>query len=229
MKILKKSVSEHFASFYRETVAQIGIPELHPSHTPGLGYCRFENGRFTIYLRMDLSRANFEHHAAHELIHALQIKQGWPAVVSRHTPQSPVGDLGETLASIVFDLDVEERLNKLSFDSTYILDAQFRNLKRAILGEDIPSARSLRWRKGVMVYAYASLTQETRRWDKLRELFLRRAPHMESKGEEVAYIIKKNGWNTPDQALSSLIAVRKSIGLSSEQVGIIDRRTERRF
>ena len=178
---------------------------------------------------MDLSRANFEHHAAHELIHALQIKQGWPSVISRHPPQSPVGALGGTLVSIVFDLDAEERLSQLSFDSTYILDAQYRNLKRAILDEDIPSTRSLRWRKGIMLYAYASFTQPTRRWDNLRKLFLRRAPHIESKGEELAYIIKKNGWNTPDQALTSLIAARQSIGLSSEQVGIVDRRTEHRF
>ena len=79
------------------------------------------------------------------------------------------------------------------------------------------------------MYAYTSLTQPTKRWDKLKRLFLQRAPHIERKGEELARIIEKNGWNNPDGALTSLIDARTSIGLHSDKIGIIDGRTGQRF
>lgn len=229
MKILNKSVSKRFNSFYEEIVAQIGVPKFYPTQTPGRGDCQFEDETPVISLRMDLGRSSFEHHIAHELIHALQLKEGWPRVVSRHPVKSPIVELGIVLGSMVLDLNGEDRLKPWSFDSTQITDAQYRNLKRAILDENVPSLGSLRWCKAAMMYAYTSLTQPTRRWDRLRALFQRRAPHIERKGEELASILKGNGWNTPDQALASLIAVRKSIRLSSEQLGIVDGRTGQRF
>lgn len=79
------------------------------------------------------------------------------------------------------------------------------------------------------MYAYASLSQPAKRWNKLKKLFLRRVPHIESKGEELASILRENGWSNPEQALTSLIAIRKSIGLSSNQIGIIDGKSGRRF
>lgn len=218
MKILDKSVSQRFGSFYQEIVAQIGELRFCLTQTPGRGECRFEEGTAVISLRTDLSRSSFEHQIAHELIHALEYKEGWPTVVSRYPDASPIAELGSMLGSIVLDLNVEERLKPWSFESTWITDAQYRNLKKAILDEDAPSTGTLRWRKAAMMYAYASLTQPAKKWDKLKKLFLRRAPRIERKGEKLACILKRNGWNTPDQALASLIAVRKSIGLSSEQI-----------
>ena len=79
------------------------------------------------------------------------------------------------------------------------------------------------------MYAYASLTQATKRWNRLKRLFHQRAPHIERKGEDLVAILNKNGWNNPDEALTSLITVRQSIGLDSSIIGIIDGRTGHRF
>lgn len=62
-----------------------------------------------------------------------------------------------------------------------------------------------------------------------KELFLNRAPHIAKKGEELASSLTRCGWNNPDQALASMIAIRKSIGLSNNNFSIIDRRTGQRF
>ncbi len=125
----------------------------------------------------------------------------------------------------MLDLNAEDRLKLWSFDSVWIMDDQYRNLKKAILDENIPATGSNRWRKAVMMYAYASLTQPAKKWNRLRKVFVQRAPHIERKGEELSSILQKNGWNNPDEALASLIAIRDSIGLHDNQICIIDGRT----
>lgn len=229
MKILNKRVTQRFASFYEKIVAQIGEPTFCLTQTPGRGECRFVDETCVMSLRTDLSKSSFEDHIAHELTHALQRKEGWPRVVSRYPDNSPIVELGIMSVSIVLDLNADDRLNAWGFDSRWIMDEQYRNLKKAVLSKNIPSTGTLEWCKGVMMYAYASLTQPAKRWNKLRKLIIRRAPHIESKGEELASILRENGWSNPEQALTSLIAIRKSIGLSSNQIGIIDGKTGRRL
>ncbi len=229
MKILNKTVSERFVSFYEVTVSQIGEPQFRPTQTPGRGECQFEGVTPVINLRTDLNGSRFEHHVAHELIHALQHKEAWPRLVSRYPYRSPINELGITLYSIVLDLNAEDRLKLWSFDSAWIIDEQYRNLKKAILDENVPATGSNRWRRAVMIYAYASLTQPARRWDGLNKVFAQRAPNIERKGDELSFILRKNGWNSPDESLASLIAIRDSIGLLDSQIGIIDGKTGRRL
>lgn len=78
MKILNKRVSQRFASFYTEIVAQIGEPTFCLTQTPGRGECRFVDETLVISLQIDLNKSSFEQHIAHELTHALQRKEGWP-------------------------------------------------------------------------------------------------------------------------------------------------------
>ena len=111
MKVLNKTISEPFASFYEGIVTQIGEPKFRITQTPGLGECHFEQGIPVISLRMDLNRSDFEHHTAHELIHALQYKEGWPRAVSRYPYNHPINELGMTLLAMVLDLDVEDRIS----------------------------------------------------------------------------------------------------------------------
>jgi len=134
-----------------------------------------------------------------------------------------------TLGSMVLDLNVEDRLKAWSFDATRITNDQYRNLKKAILDEDIPSTGSDRWRKAVIMYTYAALTQPSKRWNRLKILFHQRAPHIGKKGEDLVAILNKNGWSNPDEALTSLIAIRRSIGLGISKIGIVDGRTGHRF
>lgn len=229
MKILNRTVSKQFGTFYQEIVTQIGEPKFRLSKTPGQGACHFEQEIPIISLRMDLSRSSFEHLAAHELSHAMQHKEGWPRLVSRYSHNHPITQLGMTLGSMVLDLNVEDRLKSWSFDATRITNDQYRNLKKAILDEDIPSTGSDRWRKAVIMYTYAALTQPSKKWNRLKILFHQRAPHIGEKGEDLVAILNKNGWSNLDEALTSLIAIRQSIGLGISKIGIVDGRTGHRF
>jgi hypothetical protein len=230
MKLVNKRVSNHFESFYNDIAAHIGAHEFY-TNPPNeqLGACRLENEIVIIRLRTDISRPRFEQNAAHELLHALQIKEGWPTIKSRLRDESIIAQVASLLASIVLDLNVEDRLKQTLFDSTPVINDQYRNLKKIALEGNIPLAGSNRFRKAVMMYAYASLTQPHKRWAKLKELFSNRAPHITKKGEELASILIRCGWNNPDQALASMIAIRESIGLSNNDFSIIDRITEQRF
>lgn len=230
MKILGKSVSSHFQSIYEDIVARIGVPKFYPN-PPGqaLGDCGFENGVVVIRLRTDMSRPNFEQNVAHELLHALQRAEGWPVLETRLPDQSVIFGIGVMLGSLVADFNVEDRLKQLSFDSTLVINAKYRNLKKALLEEDIPASGSDRWCRAAMMYAESSLTQPARRWNKLKELFLKRSPHIAEKGEELVSILKRYGWDNPDQALASMVAIRNNLGRASDQVTIVDGVTGARF
>ncbi len=227
MKILGKSVSAHFISFYEQTIVYTGEPQFFPTPQRGMGSCQYKNKNLIIELRLDLNKASFEHHIAHEMIHAVQIIEGWPIIASRYSRGTPIGEVGIMLNSIIHDLNDEDRLKEWSFDSTHITHEQYDNLKKAVLSSDIPTKGGLRWCNASLMYAYAYFTQPNNRWNSLKKLFNIHSPHIEAKGEELVTIIKASGWNTSDQALNSLIAIRESLGFSVQTFQIKDKVTEK--
>ena len=229
MKILGKTVSTKFISFYEQTIKYTGEPHFYPTPQPGMGSCYYENDNLIIELRLDLNKSSFEHQVAHEMIHAVQIQEGWPIIISRYGRGTPYGEVGIKLNSIIHDLNDEERLKKWDFDSTTIMYEQYINLKKAILSNDIPKEGGLRWCNGSLMYTYAAFIQPYNRWKRLQTLFHRRLPNIETKGNELVSIIKANGWNTANQALNSLIAIRESLGLSPQILGIKDGATGERY
>lgn len=230
MKILNKAVSKEFESFYEDTVAHIGIQPKFQRNPPHglLGSFCLEAGVPVIRLSTNMNRPIFEHTVAHELCHALQRMEGWPTIVSRLDDKSPIAQIGRHLASLVLDLDVSDRLKDWSSNLTW-LHAGYRNLRKAVLDQNVPQSGSDEWRKGAMMYAFASLTQPLQKWNRLKKLFLNRAPHIAEKGEELASILMKLGWQTADRALHSLIAIRDSLDLPSDQLTILDTKTEKRY
>ena len=85
MKILGKSVSTKFQSFYRDVILKIGVPvrfERAPFHA--MGDYLLENGVARIRLDTNMSRPHFEYTVAHELVHALQDTELWPRTVRKY-------------------------------------------------------------------------------------------------------------------------------------------------
>lgn len=230
MKILNKAVSKEFESFYEDTVAHIGMQpnfQRNPPHGLLGSFC-LEAGVPVIRLSTNMNKPSFEYIVAHELCHALQRMEGWPTIESRLDEKSPMAQIGRHLATLVLDLDVGDRLKDWPSNLIW-LHAQYRNLRKAVLDQNVPQSGSYEWRKGAMMYASASLTQPLKKWNGLKELFLNRAPHIAEKGEELASILMKLGWQKADRALHSLIAIRDSLDLPSDQLTILDTKTEKRY
>ena len=79
MKILGKTVSNRFQSFYRDIASRIDTPvrfERNPYQA--MGDYKLENGIARIRLDTKLTGPHFEETAAHELLHALQDSEFWP-------------------------------------------------------------------------------------------------------------------------------------------------------
>jgi len=192
-----------------------------------MGDYRLQNGIARIRLDTSLIRPHFEETAAHELLHALQDAELWPTttLIANLPENSPEARVGSELASLVRDLNVLETLQTLGFNADYSNDTRYRNSKRNLSRAAIPAHGSPMFYIWILRYCYLAMTQRPNRWARLRELYLTRAPSIATKGEELIAIIKKNGWNNPDQALTSMIAIRDSLGLTHEQVTVADRRT----
>ena len=232
MKILGKTVSNKFRLFYKDIVSRINVPvqfERGPYHA--MGDYKLENGIARIRLDTSLIRPHFEETAAHELLHALQDSELWPiAGRSANLPDnSPEAKVGSELGALVRDLDVLETLQTLGFNPDYSNDVRYRNGKKNLAMAPIPPYGSPMFHIWILRYCYLAMTQRPNRWSRLKELYLKRASSIAAKGEELIAIIKKNGWSNPDQALTSMIAIRDSLGLTHEQVIIVDARTGNKY
>jgi hypothetical protein len=222
MKILNNNVSEQFETFYKEITSVVGTPKFIPTTNLNRGCCDFKNGLFLIQLRKDLVKKNFEHHVAHELIHALQCKEGWPTISTRVLRDLLLTETGELLQSCVADLDVEDRLKRRGFDQTWILDLRYSNLRKEVINKDVKTLGTLECYNLAIMYAYASLSQPLPRRDKLSQLLSNKMPLIFEKGNEIVRILKTNGWSTPEQALNSTIGIRNSLGIGNDKLTIKD-------
>jgi len=113
VKILGKTVSERFQSFYRDIVSRINAPvrfERNPYRA--MGDYRLENGIARIRLNTRLIGLHFEETAAHELLRALQDSEFRPDTArSASLPDnSPEAEVGSELGALVRDLNVLETL-----------------------------------------------------------------------------------------------------------------------
>lgn len=232
MKLLGKGVSSHFHSFYKEVEARLGWP-IHFERNPhkALGDFRFENGIARIRLNADMNMQAMEHNAAHELLHAVQVQEGWPttAHLTELGDQSGEALVGTELGALVLDLNVEEQLQLASFDKQYSDNRRYINTKKALQNVDVPPLESPRGHIWTLRYAYLCLTQSKTRRVKLRSLYLSKAPDIAKKGEEIITLLNQHGWNNPDQALTSMVAIRQALGLTKEQVIIQVIITGKRF
>lgn len=228
MKILGKSVSRKFQRFYKDIVVRIGVPiQFERDPYKALGDYRLENGVAKIRLNTNLDKPHFEYTAAHELVHALKDSELWPTTARESSlpDNSAEAQVGSELLALVRDLSDSDTLKAAGFDSTYSDDIRYNNSKKGLIEAAIPRVGTPIWCIWVLRYCYLSMTQSRQRWNKLKEIYLKRAPSIAEKGEELIDIIHKHGWGNPDQAVKSLIAIRNSLGLTEAQVIIVDRRT----
>ncbi len=228
MKILGKSVSRKLQSFYKDIAERIGVPiQFERDPFMAMGDYRLENGVARIRLNTTLNKQHFEYTVAHELVHALKDSELWPTTVrdASLADNSPEALVGSQLLALVRDLSDSDTLKAVGFDSSCSDDTRYRNSKKALIKDPVPRVDTPDWYIWALRYCYLSMTQSHRRWSRLREIFLKRAPDIAQKAEELIDIIHKHGWENPDQALKSLIAIRGSLGLTRAQVIVVDRRT----
>jgi hypothetical protein len=227
MKILSKAVSDRFQSFYKDTIPRIGIPITFERGSHGaMGQYRRENGIARINLDTSLIEPHFEQTAAHELLHAVQDSELWPDTARsvNLSDNSPEAVVGTELASLVRDLSVLETLQMMGFETEYSNNVRYENAMKKLKSAPIPKQGSPMWCLWVIRYAYLCLTQPKRKWHRLSEIYVKRAPSIATKGEELITVVNKNGWSNPDQALASMIAIRGSLGINEKQVIIRDPR-----
>ncbi len=231
MEILGKNISPALESLYHQTASKTGVPvhfERLPEGWSKFGHYRLEKGIARIVVCTDIPKAAFEHCCAHELVHALQDAELWPRTHRRLglPDTSPESKVGTELGSLVRDLDVEERLRPLGFESGYEDEFRYKASMKGISNEAIPSEGIPMWCLWSLRYAYLFFTQMPRRWKRLRQKYLERAPSIAKNGEEIVAIIRKHGCRSQDQALQSMIAIRDSLGLATdERCRILDART----
>ena len=136
MKILNEQLSSHEEKLIKEVEESLHKPvhycylnnEL--SNFGAADY--FSNPNFyTVYSQKGLHGHNFVNNILHELFHLCQIEEGYPTSSTKNTlitigEQQYFNSIGTLSASVILDLDVNERLLSVGYDSKYFFDYRYQ-------------------------------------------------------------------------------------------------------
>lgn len=213
MRILDEEYSERFERFldeHRKKIWKTVIFRPMPPEIKGVGAFQDQPDCVLIFLKAGLPPQAREANCGHEILHAVQMAEGFPRTLNP-LGERKAGEYGRELGSLVLDLDIRQRMQPWNFDTRYSDNHRYekssKGLKETARKRANISPGSYWFCIYSLRYAYLKLTQTPKRFDKLRNLFERYFSQTAETGERIVSIVAQCGYSTPDQALNSMLAI----------------------
>lgn len=233
MEILGTEASDDFRRFHNEQSGKLQrrilFKKISTHHDP---WARQSNGAgqlvddtILIWLNHQLPQDQLEALAAHEIMHfTLQCTEDFPCWGGREGIELPFRRVWEQAGSTVQDPIVNRRIAEWSFDSSPEQEMGIRELLATL---DAPSFEEppLYSPKGMSLalkYAYFSLGHQGKTTDRLVSVFKATCRCIWQLGDYLAALIRFYGYETPEQQVNSLKAVRGLLGLRPDHYVIWD-------
>lgn len=233
MEILGAEASETFQRFYTEQSEKLELPitfrdiSTHPdpSGRQSNGAGDLIDDTIVIWVNPQLPRDHLEAVAAHEIMHfTLQYTEGFPYWGGPEGIELEFQYIWEVAASTVQDLLVNQRIARWSFDCSLEQEMGIRALLEEL---DSPAFKEppLHSRKGMhlaLKYAYFSLGHHGKATKRLVSVLKATCRCIWQLGDYLAALIRFYGYETPEQQVNSLKAVRGLLGLRPDHYVIWD-------
>lgn len=222
MDVLGVILPDPLAAFYAEVERQLageGITltcEARPG--PEFGGFYLEDDRAVVGLRHDLPPDAILHTLAHELVHGLQRREGWPRAVANPElgEQSDAEEVASVLQAIVHCAGAELRIAPLGLDPSWEHRERHKNVRQMLRaphpGASQPGTPA--WAYWSLLYAYISLIHAPERSRTLLHNFERAVPEAATAGRRAVALVRERGVATREQALAALRAVQESLALA---------------
>jgi hypothetical protein len=226
MKVLDVELPEPLAAFYREVEALFAAEGItlvcERAAGPEFGGFYRETDRALVTVRSDLPPEATCHTLAHELVHALQRREGWP--LASASPElgedSPAAEVAAVLQALVHCAAAELRIAPLGLDASWEQrerHAGVRHMLRAPHpGANVPGTPA--WAYWSLLYAYLDLLHPPAHVQTLLRNFRRVVPQAAATGQRATDLVRFHGYATSGQALAAMRAVHHLLRLGDHVV-----------
>jgi len=178
-----------------------------------------------IWLNPQLAQNHLETVAVHEIMHfTLQYAEKFPYWGGPGGIKLELRQIWELAGSTVQDLLVNRTIAECSFDWTPEQETGIRTLLTTLSSPSFeePPLHSTKGMRLALKYALFSLGHKVRTTERLLSLCRATCPHISQLGDALVAQIQLHGYETPEQQVNSLKAVRNLLGLRTDHYGIYD-------
>ncbi len=221
MKALDVELPGPLAAFYREVEALFAAEGrslvCERASGPEFGGCYHEQERVLITVRFDLPPEATCHTLAHELVHALQRREGWPLAAASPElgEESPAGEVASVLQALVHCAAAELRIAPLGLDASWEQRERHAGVRQMLRAPhpdaNVPGTPA--WAYWSLLYAYLELLHPPAHVQTLLRNIRRALPQAAATGQQAAELVRFHGYATPDQALAAMRAVHELLRL----------------
>ncbi len=183
------------------------------------GFFRGE-GAARVEVRRDLPPDAMRHTLAHELVHGLQRREGWPRAEANSDlgDDSSADEVAAMLQAIVHCTAAELRIAPLGLDGSWEQDQRHQAV-RTLIRTPHPGADeegTAAWAYWSLLYAYISLLHPPEHSRTLLHNIERALPAAGASGREAAALVRQHGYATREQALAAMLAVQEAMALAPD-------------
>jgi hypothetical protein len=217
MKVLGKVLVSPFDAFWRQLGPEIGVPAGLVEEGDGVvfGPEGYEKASNQLPRWMKIPDGALSYHVAHELTHLLLKKRGFPVALRgpQYGPDSSEARVGGDLEEMISHPALEEVLRPFPFDKGHIQEHLFEGARHGLETSPVPGPGSPWWVTWACRCCELQFLLPRKRWIRLEVVYDGRCSDIAEKGRELAQIMRREGFLTPDQALQSMIGARDALGL----------------
>jgi len=225
MVILGREMSKAFEEYYQASLAKIKVePEW--ISTLELPYGKLEwrssDSRLIpqILINPNLPPKVFEHSAAHDLGHLVQLYEGYPRLQWLHiatnmTLSQALGIVGEVVTDLITDPDTERRLKPYGLWVPDRYNVGFDNLRTQlpVATPDLDRPARPIYVINAVLYAYAKTMLTESQWQTLSKLFGQNMPCTANLGNRIFKRLCDGAYDTAGKARQAYEGIFQELGL----------------
>jgi len=215
--------SRRFYKFYREQIARIGFePQWRIAESLGgrwsvveRVYRKGELVAARITLLQSLSDELAEATAAHEIMHIVLDREGYPAARGL----GPAREVGVEFSSMILDPVVYQRLHESGFDTEMELEAQLQEFLKSLeeVNEE-PALNSPDRALCVIICAAKLLEYPPRLRLVLKDVLVTKLPSLAAEATGLVRLVEQVGLDNPEKCRVAMQKARAHLGLEEDIV-----------
>ena len=225
MKVLGRELVPPFDAYWERFAPEINLPIhlIEEGHRAVFGPECYQDGSGALPRWMELPDEALSFHVAHELTHLVMRRRGFPVSVRgiQYNEDSPEARVGGDLEEMVSHPALEEILRPFPFDKTHIQQHLFEGARGGLEGSLVPEFGTTWWSTWACRFCELQFLLPREQWLRLEVVYDGRCPDIADKGRELVGIMRREGFQTPDQAMQAMIKARDALGLIESGISLV--------
>ena len=225
MKILGRALVAPFDEFWESLGVETEIPTalIEQGHRSVFGADSYHPSPGVLPHWMNLPDAALSYHVAHELMHVVLRRRGYPTPLrgKSYTSESEEARVCGDIEEMIDHPSIESLLLPFPFDRTHIQQHLFKGAEQGLSESPVPEIGSLWWTTWACRFCELYFLLPYGDWLTLEEAYNRKCPAIAERGRDMMRIFSEEGYNNPSDALRTMVKCRDILGLEVTQQCIV--------